>query len=60
MRRPRTLSRRRRRGEITIEWILLFTVLVIGIIGGLGAARAAIVCELADIANAVYALEMFP
>jgi hypothetical protein len=60
MRLTRPLPRRRRRGEITVEWILLFTVLVIGIIGGLGAARSAIVSELGDIANAVYALEMFP
>jgi hypothetical protein len=56
----RTAPRRRRRGEITIEWILLGTILVIGIIGGLGTARAAIVDELGDVAEAVADLELFP
>jgi hypothetical protein len=56
----RFLSRRRRRGEITIEWILLATVLGIGVIGGLGTARNAIVVELKDVADAITALEFFP
>ena len=30
-----------RRGVLTLEWILLVTVIVIGIIGGLGAVRSA-------------------
>jgi hypothetical protein len=59
-RKQRLFPRRRRRGEITLEWILLGTLLVIGVIGGLGAARAAIVDELGDVAEAVTALELFP
>lgn len=45
--------RRRRRGVATMEWILLFTLLVIGVIGGLGAVRFAILSELQDIAQAI-------
>jgi len=44
---------RRRRGVATMEWILLFTLLVIGVIGGLGAVRFAILSELQDIAQAI-------
>lgn len=59
-RSARRLFGRRRRGEITIEWILLVTVLVIGVIGGLGVARNAITAELSDIADAITAFEFFP
>lgn len=53
-------SRRQRRGALTLEWILLVTVLVIGIIGGLGAVRAATVAELIDLAGAIEAINMGP
>lgn len=56
----RRLPSRRRRGQIALEWVLLATVLVIGVIGGLGVARNAIVAELKDIAEAVADFEMFP
>ena len=36
------------------------TVLVIGVIGGLGVARNAITAELRDIAAAITAYEFFP
>jgi hypothetical protein len=44
---------RRRRGVLTLEWILLVTVIVIGIIGGLGAVRSATNGELKDLAEAI-------
>ena len=44
---------RRRRGVLTLEWILLVTVIVIGIIGGLGAVRNATLGELTDLAEAI-------
>jgi hypothetical protein len=53
-RRPRN----KRRGVLTLEWILLITVLVIGVIGGLGAVRDATVSELADLAEAISALNV--
>jgi len=41
---------------LTLEWVLIITVLVIGIIGGLGAVRAAINVELSELAAAIQAL----
>jgi hypothetical protein len=46
-------SNRRRRGVLTLEWILLVTVIVIGVIGGLGVVRNATVGELRDLAEAI-------
>ena len=44
-------------GVLTFEWILLITVLVIGIVGGLSAVRDAVITELGDVAEAVIALD---
>jgi Flp pilus assembly pilin Flp len=44
-------------GVLTFEWILLITVLAIGIVGGLSAVRDAIISELGDVAKAVTALD---
>jgi len=44
---------RRRRGVLTLEWILLVTVIVIGIVGGLGVVRTATLGELKDLAEAI-------
>jgi hypothetical protein len=52
LKKPRPASRRRR-GVLTLEWILLVTVIVIGIIGGLGVVRNATVGELRDLAEAI-------
>ena len=49
---------RQRRGVLTLEWILLITVLVIGIIGGLGAVRTATNGELFDLAEAIESLNV--
>jgi len=46
----------RRRGMLTVEWILLVTLLVIGIVGGLAAVRVALNAELLDLAEAIEAL----
>ena len=40
-------------GVLTFEWILLITILVIGVIAGLAAVRDALNCELADVAQAI-------
>lgn len=53
-----TLKRKQRRGVLTLEWILIVTVLVIGIIGGLGAVRNATVAELQDLAEAIEAMNV--
>ena len=43
----------KRRGVLTLEWVLLVTLVVIGIIGGLGAVRYATVSELGQLADAI-------
>jgi len=40
-------------GVLSFEWTLLVVLVVIGIIGGLGAARDSIIDELGDTAEAV-------
>ncbi len=44
-------------GVLTFEWILLITVLTIGIVGGLSAVRDAVITELGDVAEAVVSLD---
>lgn len=44
-------------GVLSFEWVLLITVLVIGIVGGLTAARDAIIAELGDVAGAAVAID---
>ena len=48
---------RQDRGALTYEWILLITVIVIGVVGGLSAVRDAVVSELGDVAGAVSAVD---
>ena len=50
--------RRRRRAMLTFEWILLISLLVIGIIGGLSAVRNALLGELTDLADCIEALNV--
>jgi len=45
------------RGVLTFEWILLITVVVIGIVGGYSAVRDAVIDEMGDIAGAVIAVD---
>lgn len=51
-------KRAARRGVLTLEWILIVTVLVIGVIGGLGAVRNATVAELSDLAEAIESMNV--
>lgn len=39
-------------GTLTFEWILVITLIVVGIVGGLSAVRDAVVDELGDVAEA--------
>ena len=41
------------RGVLTFEWILLITLLVIGIVGGISADRDGLIDELGDVTGAV-------
>ncbi|MGQ9770286.1 MAG: hypothetical protein ACUVQG_07025 [Thermogutta sp.] len=55
----RVMSRiwREDEGVLTFEWILLITVLVIGIVGGLSAVRDAVITELGDVVEAMISLD---
>ena len=44
-------------GVLAFEWVLLVTLLTIGIVGGLTAARDAIIDEMGDVAQAMLALD---
>ena len=44
-------------GVLAFEWVLLTTLLVIGIVSGLTGARDAIIDELGDVAEAMLALD---
>jgi len=44
-------------GVLTFEWILLITLLVIGITGAMSAVRDAIAAELVDVAGAIVSLD---
>ena len=60
MKRQRRNSRRgsKRLGVLTFEWILLVSLLAIGVIGGLSAVRNALPCELGDLSECIRAIEM--
>ena len=44
-------------GVLSFEWVLLVTLLTIGIVAGLAGARDAIIDELGDVAQAMLALD---
>src|SRR5439155_1751744 len=44
-------------GVLSFEWVILTTLVVVGVIGGLAAARDAIIDELGDAAQAMLALD---
>jgi len=56
---PTTLQRiwKEDEGVLSFEWILLVTLLAIGIVSGLAGARDAVTSELADIAEAAICLD---
>ncbi|HUE72612.1 MAG TPA: hypothetical protein VMP01_17130 [Pirellulaceae bacterium] len=44
-------------GVLSFEWVMLVTLLTIGIVSGLAGARDAIISELGDVAQAMLALD---
>ncbi|WP_425614183.1 Flp family type IVb pilin [Anatilimnocola sp. NA78] len=44
-------------GVLSFEWVLLVTLLTFGIVGGIAAARDAIIDELGDVAQAMLSLD---
>jgi Flp pilus assembly pilin Flp len=45
------------RGVLTFEWILLITLVTIGVVGGLSAVRDAVISELGDVARGMISLD---
>lgn len=54
--KARTKKTEKRRGTIFVEYILLVTLVGIGVIVGLATVRSALVNELFDLANAINAI----
>lgn len=48
-----SLSSIPRRGVMTLEWVLIVTVLVIGVVGGLGAVRNATLTEMQELSDVI-------
>ena len=57
-RNNRLTKRRQRRGVLALEWILLITIVVVGIVGGLGAVRIALINEAQDLNEAMQSLNV--
>ncbi|MDO4628143.1 MAG: hypothetical protein Q4C70_03085 [Planctomycetia bacterium] len=47
-----------RRGVLTFEWMLVFVLLVIGLVGGVAVMRDTIIAKFASAGNALGALDM--
>lgn len=56
--KPDRRRRSARRGVLAFEWILLISLLVIGVIGGLSAVRDALISELKDLADCINSLSV--
>lgn len=44
-------------GVLSFEWVLLLTLLTLGVVGGLAAARDAIIDEFGDVSQAMLAID---
>jgi hypothetical protein len=51
---------KQRRGAITLEWIILATVLIIGTIGAVGIVRCALISEYMEILETICQLSICP
>ena len=50
----------RRRGALTLEWILLVTVLIIGTVGGIAAVRNALILEYKEMIESISKMSIGP
>jgi hypothetical protein len=51
---------RRRRGALTLEWILLCTIIIIGAVGGVAAVRNALILEYREMVDTICAMSIGP
>jgi len=61
---PQLTSRKarheRRRGALTLEWILLVTILIIGTVGGVAAVRNALILEYQEMIETICKMSIGP
>lgn len=50
----------RRRGALTLEWILLVTILIIGTVGGVAAVRNALILEYQEMIETICKMSIGP
>jgi hypothetical protein len=51
---------KRRRGALTLEWILLVTILIIGTVGGVAAVRNALILEYQEMIETICQMSVGP
>jgi len=51
---------KRRRGALTLEWILLVTILIIGTIGGVAAVRNSLILEYQEMIETICKMSIGP
>jgi hypothetical protein len=56
----RASKHRRRRGALTLEWILLCTIIIIGTVGGVAAVRNALILEYREMIDTICAMSIGP
>ena len=54
------LKNRQRRGALTLEWILLCTVLIIGTVGGVAAVRNSLILEYREMIDTICQMSVGP
>jgi len=57
--RPRKANHGRRKGALTLEWVLLCTVLIIGTVGGVAAVRNALVLEYQEMIETICKMSIY-
>jgi len=50
----------RRRGALTLEWIILCTVLIIGTVGGVAAVRNSLILEYREMIDTICQMSIGP
>ena len=58
MKKRQLIRRRKRRGSLTFEWIVLVTVIGIGVLGALGLVRNTLVDEFSELVDTICATDV--
>jgi hypothetical protein len=60
LRLNRLRPNRQRRGALTLEWVVLVTVLIIGTVGGVAAVRNALILEYKEMIESICQMSVGP